>query len=136
MSVRTYVYVKKCPLGFSSLLTAGRRVAKIQVKIKNLILSLLCLATKAVFLSVSGHSPRGVWWECGKSISSVSLMVGSDGLPSPLGRDWHGLPHWGFGSLPLYEMVGNTIYILLAPQSGALSRRAFTDTIPIPVPLI
>ena len=37
----------------------------------------------------------GVWWECGKSISSVSLMVGSDGLPSPLGRDWHGLPHWG-----------------------------------------
>ena len=29
-----------------------------------------------------------------------------------------------------------TFYIFLSPQSGALSRRAFRDTIPIPVPLL
>ena len=76
-------------------------------------------------------------------VCSVRLLwlalVGSDGLPSPLGRDWHGLPHWGvwvFTSVwDGLATHNHTFYIFLAPQSGALSRRAFRDTIPIPVPI-
>ena len=44
--------------------------------------------------------PALVEWKSISSHDSVSLMVGSDWLPSPMGRDWNGLPQgvWGFSS--------------------------------------